>query len=209
MKNMLLLAASSLFLLTACSPSEPKLPFMGEKKLVTRTENGKTITDSLPHTISDFEFTDQNGQLISQKNVSGKVYIADFFFTSCPTICPKVKKQMKRVYERFSGRTDFLMLSHSIDTRFDTVARLAWYGEKLGIKAPIWHLLTGDKDRLYKIAYDYLLTALEDKEAPGGFDHSGAIALIDKERRIRGLYDGLDEQKVDLMMQDIEKLLKE
>lgn len=192
-----------------CQTDADRLPYLGEKKVVERVENGQTVVDSVPHTISDFAFTNQQGQLVSQKDVEGKVYVADFFFTSCPTICPRVKKQMKRVYEQYKDEPNFVMISHTIDTKFDTVARLAWYGEKLGIAAPKWHLVTGEKDSLYRIAYDYLLTALEDKSAPGGFDHSGAIALIDKKRRIRGLYDGLDSARVTQMMVDIKTLLRE
>ena len=179
---------------------------MGEKIPVQRAD-GKY--DSLPHTISDFSFINQNGQTITQKDVEGKIYVADFFFTHCPTICPKVKKQMQRVYEQYKNEERFTMLSHSIDTRNDTVARLAWYADKLKIQAPRWHLLTGDKDAIYKIAYDYLLTALEDKDAPGGFDHSGSLALVDGKRRIRGMYDGLDPASMDKLMLDIATLLKE
>jgi protein SCO1 len=203
-KIILFFAVISTF--AACQSERDRLPFLGER-IVTQRADG-TI-DSLPPTIRDFSFTNQNGETVTQKDVEGKIYLADFFFTSCPTICPKVKKQMRRVYAQFENTPDFAILSHSIDVQHDTVARLAWYGEKLNIKAPKWHLLTGDKTQIYAIAYDYLLSALEDKEAEGGFDHSGAVALIDKHRRIRGLYDALDEKRIDQLMLDIAKLLKE
>lgn len=202
----LILAFAALLAFSACQTDADKLPFLGER-IITQRADGSI--DSVPPTIRDFSFINQDGQTITQKDVAGKVYIADFFFTSCPTICPKVKKQMRRVYQQFENQDDFVILSHSIDTKHDTVARLAWYAEKLKIKAPRWHLLTGDKGKIYAIAYDYLLSALEDSTAAGGFDHSGAITLIDRNRNIRGLYDGLDEKKIDQMMIDIAKLLKE
>ncbi len=182
-----------------------KLPILGNKTPVEN--NGKT--DTIYHQIGNFSFINQNGDSVNNKTVAGKIYVADFFFTSCPTICPKVKRQMKRVYAEYENNPAFLMISHSIDTKFDTVGRLNWYAQKMNAKAPSWNFVTGEKTALYKIAYDYLLTALEGNEFEGGFDHSGAMALVDKKGHIRGLYDGLDEAKVNLLIQDIAILLKE
>ena len=185
---------------------KPKsLPYLGNRNTV---QNGDKV-DTIYQRISEFSFINQNGDSVTRKTVEGKVYVADFFFTSCPTICPKVKRQMKRVYSAYENSKEFVMISHSIDTKFDTVGRLHWYAEKMSAKAPMWNFVTGDKAALYKIAYDYLLTALEDPKAEGGFDHSGSMALIDRKGHIRGLYDGLDEKKVDLLIEDIAILLKE
>ncbi|CAA6800426.1 MAG: Electron transport protein sco1/senc [uncultured Aureispira sp.] len=183
------------------------LPVFGVKLPITKEVNGKTVVDSLEHTIPPFSFVDQDSAIVTEKTVEGKVYLADFFFTSCFTICPKVKKNMKKAYKAFKGRSDFAILSHSIDTRHDTVGRLAWYANKFDISSDTWHLLTGDKEAIYKIAYDYYVTALESADAPGGFDHSGAVVLVDKKRRIRGMYDGTDPERMKQLVKDTQLLL--
>lgn len=182
---------------------------LGFPKIVEKTENGETVKDTFPHTIREFSFTNQDSNEVNSALVKNKVYIADFFFTSCPTICPKVKKQMKRVYKAFKDEKDFQIISHSIDTKYDTIGRLAWYAEKFKISSDSWHLVTGDKKEIYDISYDYLASALEDKSAPGGFDHSGGLTLIDRWSRVRHVYDGLDPEKVDQLIQDIPVLLRE
>ena len=199
-----------LFLMVGCfDMSEPTLPVYGFKKVVEKTVNGETIIDSLDHQIPPFSLVDQDSTVITEKTVNGKIYLVDFFFTSCFTICPKVKKNMKRVYQTYKDQEDVLILSHSIDYRYDTVGRLAWYADKFGIEAEKWHLLHGSYDDMLRMSYAYLLTALEDKEAPGGFDHSGSIALLDRKRRIRGFYDGTDADKMDDLIRDIAILLNE
>lgn len=183
------------------------LPVIGFKIAVEKEVNGEKIIDSLDHVIPPFSFVDQDSNLITEKTVDGKIYLVDFFFTSCPTICPKVKKNMKKVYEVYKDRPDFLILSHSIDTKYDTVGRLAWYADKFNINSKTWHLLTGDKEEIYKMSYQYYITALEAEDAPGGFDHSGAVALLDRQRRIRGMYDGTDPERMKALIQDIQLLM--
>jgi protein SCO1/2 len=182
---------------------------MGERTLIEKTVNGKKVIDTAFHTVGNFKFQNQEGKEITDKTVEGKVYVADFFFTACPSICPKVKSEMIRVYSKYRKNNDFLMLSYSIDPKRDTVGRLAWYANKLNIKQGNWHLLTGKYEKMTSMAAQYLLSAQEDPGAPGGFDHSGSIALIDRKRRIRGFYDGTDPKKVDLLIKDIAILLKE
>ena len=199
-----------LFTAVACQQTkgDSGLPIIGFKTLVERQVDGKTVVDSLDHTIPDFAFVDQDNSPITQETVKGKIYLADFFFTSCPTICPKVKKNMKKVYTKFKDRPDFLILSHSIDTKYDTVGRLAWYANKFDIESSTWHLLTGDKAALYDIAAEYYIAALESPDAPGGFDHSGLVALVDRQRRIRGLYDGTDPEKMKELEEDLALLFQ-
>lgn len=210
MRYLVLLLIINLFIISSCGEApQKKLPILGQKIPVERVVDGKKIIDSLEHIIPDFQFVNQDSTTINQQTVAGKVYVADFFFTSCPTICPKVKKQLKRVDEALQGKEDFLILSHSIDTKYDTVGRLAWYANKLKISSQSWHLLTGKKSEIYAIANEYYIAAFEDAEAPGGFDHSGYLALVDRKRRIRGMYDGTDPEKVDLMIKDINILLNE
>lgn len=184
------------------------LPIIGFKTLVQKEVNGKMVVDSMDHVIPSFTLIDQQGDTITEETVEGKIYLADFFFTSCPTICPKVKKNMKKVYNAYKDYPDFAILSHSIDTKYDTVGRLAWYADKFNIEAKTWHLLTGEKQQIYDLSYEYYITALEDQEAPGGFDHSGAVALVDRQRRIRGLYDGTDPAAMKDLKRDIALLME-
>ncbi len=187
--------------LMGCQPEQGPLPVLGEPEIV----NGDTI----PHQIPDFAFVDQDSQRVTNATFDDKIYVADFFFVSCPTICPKVKKQMLRIYERFEGEDRLAFLSHTVDPKRDTVGRLANYARNLGISAHRWHFVTGDKDEIYTIAEDYFSIAYEDPDAPGGFDHSGRLILVDPERQVRSFCDGTDPKDVDQFMKDIEKLLVE
>ncbi len=208
MMRYFVVCASFLILLASCGGGvEKELPVIGFDKLVERQVDGQTVVDTLEHTIPDFTFVDQDSTLITEATVAGKVYLADIFFTSCPTICPRVKKNMKVVYDQFKDQPDFAILSHSMDVKYDTVGRLAWYAEKLNINSDRWHLLTGEKEAIFDIAREYYIAALESEEAPGGFDHSGAVALVDRQRRIRGLYDGTDPARMEELVQDLKYLL--
>ncbi|EON76118.1 Cytochrome oxidase biogenesis protein Sco1/SenC/PrrC, putative copper metallochaperone [Lunatimonas lonarensis] len=188
-----------------------KLPILGNKYTEEKIVDGKKVVDTVYHRIADFEFRNQSGKLVSNRDVRGKVYVADFFFTSCPTICPIMKTQMLRVYETFQNESDFLILSHTIDPEHDTVELLQDYAIRLGIpNAQTWNFLTGDQERIFEIGQtSYLTTAMEDKNELGGYLHSGAFVLIDREGRIRGVYDGTKEDQVNRLMRDIPKLLKE
>lgn len=204
--SLLLLVGSlgaSYFISNTMFPSNKELPFLGESLKVEK--NGQIVEEH--YAIPPFKFVNQDSLPISEQTVAGKVYVADFFFTSCPTICPKVKRQMHRVYEKFKGQGDFVMLSHSIDTKYDTVANLKRYATNLGIESSKWHLLTGEKDHIYEMAMKYMISAVEDGDAPGGYTHSGHIALIDRQRHVRGYYDGTNEREVDQLLIDIDKLL--
>lgn len=191
-------------LATGCfsDDSQRKLPILGERDI---TPAGDTLYPQVP----DFQFINQDSQLINNATFAGKAYVVDFFFIHCPTICPKVKANGLRVYEKFKNEEGLLMLSHSIDTRNDTVAALKHHAEKLGIESKKWHLVTGDHDAIYAIADNYFSVAKEDPSAPGGFDHSGRLILVDKNRHVRAFCDGTDAKAVDQFMKDIERLLKE
>lgn len=189
-----------------CTPSntseaEKPLPKLGNWYLEGQ--------DTVYHQIADFEFINQLGDTISSKTVEGKVYVADFFFTTCPTICPIMKKEMLRVYEKFDSNPDFLILSHSIDPTYDTQEVLRDYSQKLGIEdASTWNFLTGDQEKIFEIGQtSYLATAMADQAEPGGFLHSGAFILVDQEGHIRGVYDGTKADQVDRLINDIPKLL--
>jgi len=185
----------------ACQSGPRVLPILGERDF----ENGDTVY----HTIPDFEFIDQDSNKVTKADFKGKIYIADFFFTHCPTICPKVTKQMMRLYDKYKSDDRVLLLAHSIDVRNDTVGRLKEYADKLEIKTPKWRLVTGKKEDILGIANQYFSIAKEDSESPGGFDHSGKLILTDKQFRIRAFCDGTDPVSVDNFMKDIDALLLE
>jgi protein SCO1/2 len=192
----------------ACQPE--RLPILGERQAVTKTVNGQAVTDTLYHTIPDFAFTNQEGQTITQATFRNKIYVADFFFTTCPTICPVMKTQLLRVYEKFKHTPQVLILSHSIDPAYDSVPVLKAYAESMGIDGRKWHLVTGDKEQIYQLGLgSYFVTAREDPQAPGGLLHSGAFILVDLKGCIRGIYDGTNPAQVERLMKDMETLLQE
>lgn len=210
MKKLLLYSAVTLAILSACTsePKEQQLPILGPRTPDVKMVDGKPVVDTVYHTIPDFAFLDQDSQWVTPKTVEGKIYVADFFFTSCPSICPKMKSQMLRVYEKYKDNPNVVLLSHSIDPTHDTVAVLRDYADRLGVNSRTWHFLTGDRDSIMSLAQNhYFVTAMTDTAAPGGFEHTDGFLLIDPKRRIRGHYHGLDEKDVDRLMQDIDLLL--
>jgi len=175
--------------------------------------------------VPDFTFLNQDSLIISNEDYSKKVYVAEFFFTSCPSICPIMNKNMKRVEERFGDRIDFGIASFTIDPERDTPSVLKSYAEDYGVFSQNWHFLTGEKEALYSLANKgFNIFAEVNPKVAGGFEHQGYFALIDKNGFIRSrsdqfgnpivYYMGIDQeevdvQEVDLLMEDIEKLLKE
>lgn len=189
-----------LLLFVQCTSHEP-LPILGEKEVV----NGQTLY----HQVPDFEFINQDSVKINNATFAGKAYVVDFFFVSCPTICPKVTKQMLRIYKEFEKENDLALLAHTIDVVHDTIPRLKKYAEGLGVTSDRWHFVTGEKSDIYGIADDYFSVAIEDPTAPGGFDHSGRLILVDADRHVRSFCDGTDPKDVDRFMKDIRNLLGE
>jgi len=165
--------------------------------------------DTIYHTVPDFTFINQDSQLVTNETFAGKAYVVDFFFTHCPTICPTVAKQMLRIHDEFYEEENLLLLAHSIDPKRDTVGRLKMYAEAMEVKSDKWHFITGDKDEIYEIADDYFSIAIESPDAPGGFDHSGRIILVDPQRHVRSFCDGTDPDSVTKFMKDIKQLLRE
>ncbi|WP_367915383.1 SCO family protein [Leadbetterella sp. DM7] len=189
--------------LLACSTQQKELPYLGPHEI---SDTGDTVY----HRIPDFSFVNQDGDTVTQEDVAGKIYVADFFFSTCPTICPIMKGQMLRIFEKYKDNDSLMILSHSINPRYDTPEVLKQYKEKLGVNSPRWQFLTGTQTDVYKLAQNsYLTSALEDSTAAdeGGFVHSGAFVLIDKDRHIRAIYDGTKEKEVDKLMADIDRLL--
>jgi protein SCO1/2 len=200
----MLLAVFFLFLtiLAGCSDSFEQLPMLGNPVVV----NSDTIYPVIP----PFSLIDQDGKKVTETYFKGKIYVADFIFLSCPTICPKMTTEMKMVYETYKANTDVLLLSHTIDPKRDTPERLREYVDAMGIDSKKWVFATGNRDSIYAIAEkSYYATAYADSTAPGGFVHSGGLLMIDKERHIRGVYDGTDPKETKRLCKDIEALLGE
>jgi protein SCO1/2 len=181
---------------------EKPLPILGE-----RDYNGQ---DTVYHTVPDFAFVNQDSILVTNNTFENKIYVTDFFFTKCPTICPIMKTQMLRIYEKYQNDPEVLILSHTIDPEYDNVKVLHDFAANLGVDNRKWHFVTGNMDEIYTLAEKgYFTRAAEDPTVAGGFLHSGAFLLIDKNRRIRGQYDGTKEEQVDRLIRDIERLKNE
>lgn len=192
------------FLLLACSQPAKKeaLPILGEPVLVGE--------DTVYPSIRDFRFVDQDSNIITNASFKNKIYVADFIFLSCPSICPKMNETMLRVYQQFAADTSILFLSHTIDPVNDSIPRLKQFAEGIGVSGRKWHFVTGNMDSIYNIAeQSYFATAYKDSTAPGGFVHSGGLLLIDRKRHIRGVYDGTDSSETTRLVEDLNKLLKQ
>jgi protein SCO1 len=159
------------------------------------------------HTIADFRLTNQNGKTITQDNYKDKIYVADFFFTTCQTICPIMTKNMHEVQKRTIINDDIMLLSHTVTPEIDTVAQLKRYADEKGVNASKWNLVTGDKKQIYELARKSYL-AVKDNGDGGPFDmiHTENFILIDKARQIRGFYDGTNPEEIDRLMEDIKIL---
>lgn len=165
-----------------------------------------------------FSLTDQHGKTISNKDYEGKVYVVEFFFTTCPSICPIMTENMIKIQNEFLGNPKVGIASFTIDPAHDTPEVLKEYAREKGITKLQWHLLTGDKDEIFKLSYEgFNLYVGEGGEEDGGFEHSGFFALIDQDGNIRSrkddqgnpivYYDGLDDKNIQMLKEDIKHLL--
>lgn len=179
------------------------LPYFGPKFAQNKT-------DTSYHSVPDFEFTNQNGELVNQNIIKNKIYVTEYFFTTCKTICPVMNDHLTDIYKEFKNEKDFLILSHTVDPETDSIALLKAYADAHGVKDNRWQFVTGNKKDLYRIARKgYLITPEDGKGDEDDFIHTQNFALIDKERRIRGYYDGTDSAEISRLKQDIRILLKE
>ncbi|MEP6594964.1 MAG: SCO family protein [Ginsengibacter sp.] len=166
--------------------------------------------------VKDFSFTDQNGKQISERNVDGKVYVVEYFFTTCKGICPKMNANMKKIYDKFKDESGFIILSHTCMPETDSVPLLKAYEQKMistnNQQTPNWYFVTGSKDSLYRMARESYLLDNEKNNSLNiaeQFIHTQFFALIDKQRRLRGIYDGLKDDELSKLSTDIKELLKE
>lgn len=199
-----------IYILFSCTPengtenNNNSLPYLGQSSIIDNEDGSQ---DTLYHRIGEFNLINQDSVEVSRKDVEGKIYVADFFFTSCPTLCPKMKTQMLRVYDSIQDDQNIVILSHTIDPEYDSVKVLKEFADQLGVSSDKWYFLTGDKDEIYKLGQtSYMVTAIEDSSEPGGYIHSGAFILVDKEGHVRGVYDGTDAIEVNDLLKDLRKL---
>lgn len=189
------------------TPKENKkllLPVIGDKKIA-----GTDGKDTIYHTIQPFSFINQFNDTVSEKTIENKIYVADFFFATCQSICPKMSSQLVHVQNAYKNDKDVLILSHTVNPINDTVEVLNGYGQTYGAIKNKWHFLTGNKKSIYDMArFSYLVNALEDDGTEEGFLHSELFILVDAQKRIRGMYDGTDSLAVVKLISDI-KLLKQ
>lgn len=186
-----------------------KLPILGRHEYNSRTEGLKVITDTVYYTVPKFEFLSHRNTPISTKNIEGKITVADFFFTTCPTICPVMSKNMRKVSQEFKTNDKVAFLSFSIDALHDSVPNLNKYATKLNVENPNWHFLECERKKTFKLAKGFMISAEEDKNAPGGLIHSGAFIILDGKQRIRAYYDGTKEEDIEKVIEDIKILLNE
>lgn len=179
------------------------LPFFGKKR--TEQKNDTTY-----HTIKPFMFVNQFNEKVTEKTIENKIYVTDFFFTTCQSICPIMSNQLERVYNEFKTRDDFLILSHTVAPEEDSVPVLMEYAKFHGVNDKKWLFLTGEKKHLYDMARTaYLVNNDTGNGDEDVFVHTQNFALIDKEKHIRGMYDGTDSLDVNRLIIDIKLLIEE
>lgn len=217
--NKIFLAISATFLLFSCgSEVAPEtdnnldtgsgLPYLGFHDYGTVIKDGKEVMDTIYHTVPEFYLTAQDSSLFSNEDVAGKINIVNFFFTSCPSICPAMIAQMKRLQGNTADIEEIQFLSHTIDPKRDTLAKLNAYIAAKEIDTHNWHFLYGEQEYVHDLGMNgYIINALEDDKADGGFLHSEHFVLVDREGHIRGLYDGTNTEAVDQLEKDIRKLI--
>lgn len=203
---LLLLAITSCNLFGTQNNGDTKLPFIGPAEV---SENG----DSIPYSIPKFSFINQDSKEVSHNTMKEKVFVADFFFTSCPSICPMLSSQMVRLQAKVKDaglHDEVRFLSHTVDPKHDLPDTLKSYASLIGADLTNWDFVTGNaEDVYYQAEKGYLLSAFPSDSADGGFFHTDKIALIDKQLHIRGLYDGTSTKEVDQLFNDIKILLHE
>lgn len=162
------------------------------------------------HKIADFSLTNQNGKTITQNDYKDKIYVADFFFTTCQTICPIMTNHMAEIQKSIINDDDIMLLSHSVTPKIDSVEQLKRYAIKKGVNDKKWNLVTGDKKEIYRLARKSYL-AVKDNGDGGPFDmvHTENFILIDKKKQIRGFYDGTNKEDINKLLEDIEILKQE
>ncbi len=165
--------------------------------------------DTVPYTIPPFSFIDQDGQVVTEKDFEDKIYVANFFFATCPDVCPEMNQNMSMVYDKFKDHPEVRFISHTVHPEHDTVPVLKAYSDKLHAKSGKWYFVTGRKSEIYSLAENsYKVTATKGSK-PADFIHSELLVLIDEKKQVRGYYEGRDFEQIKKLMDGIKVLLKE
>lgn len=204
------LAVAVILLWGACKSDKngALLPIAGNRDVVVKVVDGKTVIDTVYHTIPAFKTVNQYGDSVTNKSLDGNIYVADFFFTTCPSICPVMHRNMLTVYKDVQNIPNVKIISYTIDPKHDSVDVLKQYADKLGIAGNKWWLLRGNKEEIYQLASSYLVSSPQD-DVKEKFIHDGFFILIDKQKRIRGQYDGTQPDQVKKLLDDINTLKAE
>ena len=195
-------------------PKEKPLPVINPVDLEEEMVDPEMLRIGNGHRVGNFSFTNQYGETITQGSVKGKVYVAEYFFTTCGTICPKMNAQMQRIQLAFADNDAVRLMSFTVDPLVDTVEQMKRYADGHGAKKGQWHFLTGTKEKLYELARKsfFVLKPAEAAnlgDAGSDFIHTNNFVLVDRIGRIRGYYDGTSKAEVDNLINDIERLLEE
>ncbi|PWJ42527.1 SCO family protein [Sediminitomix flava] len=165
--------------------------------------------DGVPR-IPNYKLINQEGDTVTQAITEGKIYVADFFFANCPDICIAMSSEMLRIQDKFKNNPDVKIISHTVDPKRDTPEAMKAYAERIGADTDMWTFLTGTKEDLYDLAScGYFISAQNVKEDPNAFIHKDTFVLVDKEKRIRGIYSGTDREDVDRLINEIQILMLE
>ncbi|WP_405204941.1 SCO family protein [Aquimarina sp. LLG6339-5] len=190
-------------LLFSCNQKE-SLPILGETSIDKETD------EFVYYKAPEFQLKNQMNQVANSDTFKGKIQVVDFFFTSCPTICPQMTRHMKLVENKFQDENRVAIISYTIDSKTDTPERLKEYAETYDINNDKWTFLTGNSETIFELSKDYKVRAFDDSNQQGSnLIHDGTFVLVDTERRIRGYYNGLDKKDTNRLITDIQKLLKE
>lgn len=200
-----------LFAFACREKQQSKLPYFNTPDFTPQFVSNDAVVKTITHTIPAFSFIDQDGKTITDKTVAGKIYVADFFFTRCNSICPRMTENMQLVAQKFAGDTSVLLLSHSVTPDTDSISTLKQYAEKHAITGPTWHLLTGDKAAIYTIARQgyFADERLGYSKDTTEFLHSENVILVDATGRIRGIYNGTLPFEMENLCKHIEILKSE
>ena len=197
----------------ACETSKDQellLPILGERDVEYSMKNGKEVADTIYHEVPDFEYRTQDSVLVNSKEIKGKVWITDFFFTSCPSICPPMTSNMQALSENVIDLKEHIQfLSFSIDPIRDTPEKLRGYIEARDINDDYWFFLNGDEAATHLLAKSFFNGAERNSDVDGGFGHTDYFALVDTKGHVRGIYRGTDFEQMAVLEKDLRQLLKQ
>lgn len=194
-----------------CKQKPETLPFFNSASFEPEWLSPSDSKFTRIHRIADFEFVDQDSAIIDNSTFDGKIYVTDFFFTVCPSICPKMTDQMLKLQERYLKNPRVLFLSHTVTPWMDTVQQLKVYANKKGVISGKWHLVTGQQEEIYSIARNSYFAEKEIgmKKGTDDFLHTENFILVDHKRRIRGIYSGTNENDIERLIEDLDILLED